>query len=101
MVGDLDLQAAARAVTGVLASHPDARDVQISSLSISFHGAELLTDTNCELNMGRRYGLIGANGCGTYLCVSPSDWLIRLNTVVCIMCSILDNKIGVFNSCFS
>ncbi|KAF6029887.1 ABCF2 [Bugula neritina] len=64
MVGDLDLQAAARAVTGVLASHPDARDVQISSLSISFHGAELLTDTNCELNMGRRYGLIGANGCG-------------------------------------
>ena len=64
MVGDLDLKAEARAVTGVLASHPDARDVQITSLSITFHGAELLTDTTCELNNGRRYGLIGTNGCG-------------------------------------
>ena len=64
MMGDLDMKAEARAVTGVLASHPDARDVQINSLSITFHGAELLTDTNCELNNGRRYGLIGTNGCG-------------------------------------
>lgn len=64
MMGDLDLKAEARAVTGVLASHPDARDIQIESLSITFHGAELLTDTACELNNGRRYGLIGTNGCG-------------------------------------
>lgn len=64
MVDDLDLQSQARAVTGVLTSHPDARDVQLSSLSITFHGAELLVDSKCELNNGRRYGLIGTNGCG-------------------------------------
>jgi len=53
-----------RAVTGVLASHPDSRDIQLIQLSITFHGAELLTDTKLDLNNGRRYGLIGLNGCG-------------------------------------
>ncbi|KAJ0022809.1 hypothetical protein NQD34_014943 [Periophthalmus magnuspinnatus] len=57
----------ARAVTGVLASHPNSTDVHISSLSLTFHGMELLSDTSLELNSGRRYGLIGLNGTGTYL----------------------------------
>nr|CAH8825822.1 unnamed protein product [Trichobilharzia regenti]CAH8825825.1 unnamed protein product [Trichobilharzia regenti] len=56
--------AAHRSVTGVLASHPEARDVQFSNLSVSFHGKVLLADTRLELNNGRRYGLIGPNGCG-------------------------------------
>ena len=43
-----------RSVTGVLASHPEARDVQFSNLSITFHGKDLLTDTRLELNNGRR-----------------------------------------------
>ncbi len=55
-----------RAVTGVLASHPDSRDIQLIQLSITFHGAELLTDTKLDLNNGRRYGLIGLNGCGKH-----------------------------------
>lgn len=55
----------ARAVTGVLASHPNSTDVHISSLSLTFHGQELLADTSLELNSGRRYGLIGLNGTGT------------------------------------
>lgn len=55
----------ARAVTGVLASHPNSTDVHISSLSLTFHGQELLSDTCLELNSGRRYGLIGLNGTGT------------------------------------
>lgn len=61
-----DLYAAAqfRAVTGVLGSHYESRDIQIINLSITFHGVELLTDTKLELNNGRRYGLIGLNGCG-------------------------------------
>lgn len=54
----------ARAVTGVLASHPNSTDVHISSLSLTFHGQELLSDTCLELNSGRRYGLIGLNGTG-------------------------------------
>ncbi|RAM39370.1 hypothetical protein DOZ52_29650, partial [Enterobacter hormaechei] len=40
----------ARAVTGVLASHPNSTDVHISSLSLTFHGQELLSDTSLELN---------------------------------------------------
>ena len=55
-----------RAVTGTLSSHPDSRDVHIDSLSITFHGVELLVDTRLELNNGRRYGLIGLNGCGEW-----------------------------------
>ncbi|GFR58651.1 ATP-binding cassette sub-family F member 2 [Elysia marginata] len=61
---ELTLAAKHRSVTGVLASHPDSRDVHIHNLSILFHGAELLTETTLELNVGRRYGLIGLNGCG-------------------------------------
>jgi ATP-binding cassette subfamily F protein 2 len=52
--------------TGVLASHPESRDVHVENFSITFHGVELLTDTRLELNCGRRYGLLGLNGCGNY-----------------------------------
>ena len=58
-LGDLNLEAQHRSVTGVLASHPDSRDVHINGLTLTFHGAELLTETSLELNCGRRYGLIG------------------------------------------
>nr|WMI51949.1 ABC [Dermanyssus gallinae] len=61
---DMRLNAAARAVTGVLSIHPRSRDVKIENLSITFHGWEVLQDTKLELNCGRRYGLIGLNGCG-------------------------------------
>ncbi|KAK2860679.1 hypothetical protein Q7C36_004845 [Tachysurus vachellii] len=60
----------ARAVTGVLASHLNSTDVHISSLSLTFHGQELLSDTSLELNSGRRYGLIGLNGTGKSMLLS-------------------------------
>lgn len=60
----LDIADKHRSVTGVLVSHPDSRDVHINNLAITFHGAVLLQDTKLELNVGRRYGLIGLNGCG-------------------------------------
>lgn len=60
---DLALAAEHRSVTGVL-QNAQSRDVHINDLSILFHGAELLTDSKLELNVGRRYGLIGLNGCG-------------------------------------
>lgn len=68
---DLELNAQARSCTGVLGIHPRSRDIKIDNFSVAFHGAEILTDTKCELNCGRRYGLIGANGCGksTFLAV--------------------------------
>ncbi|KAK7109852.1 ATP-binding cassette sub-family F member 2-like isoform X2 [Littorina saxatilis] len=63
-MGEMELAASHRSVTGVLASHRDSRDVHIHNLSILFHGAELLMDSKLELNVGKRYGLIGLNGCG-------------------------------------
>ena len=51
-------------VSGVLSSHPESRDLHLSTISLRYHGAELLTDADCELNSGRRYGLLGENGCG-------------------------------------
>lgn len=67
----------ARAVTGVLASHPNSTDVHISSLSLTFHGQELLADTSLELNSGRRYGLIGLNGTG--------KWSVSAYVITCQM----------------
>jgi len=61
---EAQLAADARACTGTLAVHPMSRDIKIASLSITFHGVELLVDTKLELSVGQRYGLIGANGSG-------------------------------------
>ncbi|XP_022085059.1 ATP-binding cassette sub-family F member 2-like [Acanthaster planci] len=60
----LDLASDARACTGVLSSHPSSRDLKIDNYSLTFHGVELFQDTRVELTCGRRYGLIGLNGCG-------------------------------------
>lgn len=70
----------ARAVTGVLASHPNSTDVHISSLSLTFHGQELLADTSLELNSGRRYGLIGLNGTGRRSYFFPYKCLTTLKS---------------------
>ena len=53
-----------RVTTGVLASLAASRDIKITSVSLVFHGKVLITDTTLELNFGRRYGLLGENGCG-------------------------------------
>jgi len=62
----LEEQASAvkRTVTGVLASRPAARDIKIIGFSMSMNGRELIQDCNIELTIGRRYGLLGQNGCG-------------------------------------
>lgn len=53
-----------RSCTGVLASHPNGRDIHIHQFSLTFYGQELFVDADLELNYGRRYGLIGLNGSG-------------------------------------
>jgi len=57
-------EASARVCTGVLTTHPNGSDVKIESFSMSLFGKELVSNTTLSLNVGRRYGLIGANGCG-------------------------------------
>ncbi|GMR42215.1 hypothetical protein PMAYCL1PPCAC_12410 [Pristionchus mayeri] len=56
--------AQARSVAGSLGSNPRSMDVKVESLTVTFHGREIVVDTTLEMNMGRRYGLIGLNGSG-------------------------------------
>lgn len=53
-----------RTSTGTLSSKPIERDVKITAFSLSYHGKVLISETDLELNYGRRYGLIGSNGSG-------------------------------------
>ena len=49
-----------RTCTGILTSHPQSRDIQFENFSLLFHGHELITDTNLELNYGRSVRHAGA-----------------------------------------
>ena len=53
-----------RTVTGVLSSRPTSRDIKIDGFSMGVNGSELIQDCTIELTIGRRYGLLGQNGCG-------------------------------------
>ena len=44
--------------------HANDRDIAVSNITVTFHGAPLLEDTELSLNYGNRYGFIGRNGCG-------------------------------------
>ncbi|RPA79289.1 hypothetical protein BJ508DRAFT_211226 [Ascobolus immersus RN42] len=61
-----------RVTTGVLSSLGTSKDVKITSASLVFHGKVLIQDSTIELTYGRRYGLLGENGCG------KSTWLKAL-----------------------
>lgn len=56
--------AAVRAVTGVLSSKAEERDLKFINVSLMVGGNHLVTDCDLNLNQGCRYGLIGANGSG-------------------------------------
>lgn len=68
--------ARARAVAGVLTSQKRSINVKIEQLTITFHGREILTDTTLEINLGRRYGLIGLNGSGRIFHIIKNKLLI-------------------------
>mmetsp|Transcript_21797 Transcript_21797/g.21960 ORF Transcript_21797/g.21960 Transcript_21797/m.21960 type:complete len:927 (+) Transcript_21797:62-2842(+) len=44
--------------------HRNVRDINVSNLSVLFHGAPIVEEAELSLNYGNRYGLIGRNGCG-------------------------------------
>jgi len=52
------------AISGILTSKPDSKDVEISHFSVSIYGSELIQDATLTLTYGHRYGLIGQNGSG-------------------------------------
>ena len=51
--GIADMHISNRTCTGVLCSHPLSRDIRIESLSVTFHGHDLIVDSELELNYGR------------------------------------------------
>jgi len=59
-----DLEHEYRSATGVLYSQDSALDVKIGGFTLTAFGRELIKDTMIEFTIGRRYGLIGANGSG-------------------------------------
>ncbi|KAI0226284.1 ABC transporter ATP-binding protein arb1 [Massospora cicadina] len=77
-----------RSATGVLTSQESSRDIKIESFSLSFHGRLLITNATIELNFGRRYGLVGANGSGksTFLqCLANRDVPIPEHTDIYLL----------------
>ena len=44
--------------------HPNARDVHVTGLTLILAGRVLLNESDLSLSWGRRYGLVGFNGCG-------------------------------------
>lgn len=46
------------------ALHANARDINVSGVTVTFHGKPLIEDTDLVINYGNRYGFIGPNGSG-------------------------------------
>lgn len=104
-VDQLDMNKASinvdRTATGVYTSQERSRDIKIESYSLNYHGRVLIDNATIELNFGRRYGLLGANGSGKstflqsladrdieippHIDVSTLDWMhCKKRGVICI-----------------
>lgn len=46
------------------ALHANTRDINVSGVTVTFHGKPLIEDTQVVINYGNRYGFIGPNGSG-------------------------------------
>jgi len=44
--------------------HANARNINVSGVTVTFHGKPLIEETNLVINYGNRYGFIGPNGSG-------------------------------------
>ncbi len=60
-----------RTASGVLTSQRDSRDIKIEEFSLNFYSQVLIQDSSIELNFGRRYAILGPNGCGTASSLAP------------------------------
>lgn len=46
------------------ALHANTRDINVSGVTVTFHGKSLIEETEVVINYGNRYGFIGPNGSG-------------------------------------
>ena len=56
--------------------HANTRDINVSGVTVNFHGKPLIEETEVIINYGNRYGFIGPNGSGK----------VRICDSVCIAC---------------
>ncbi len=52
-VKEVSVSDTGRSCTGVLASHPQSRDIHVASFTLLYFGHDLLVDADLELNYGR------------------------------------------------
>ncbi|KAL3939691.1 MAG: hypothetical protein SGBAC_005636, partial [Bacillariaceae sp.] len=45
-------------------THANTRDINVSGVTVTFHGKPLIEETQIVINYGNRYGFIGPNGSG-------------------------------------
>jgi len=64
LLANITITSAAASADAASGSNARSRDIRVENLSVLFHGRELVKETTLVLNYGRRYGLIGVNGCG-------------------------------------
>lgn len=58
--------------------HANTRDINVSGVSVAFHGKLLVEETDLVINYGNRYGFIGPNGSGkvsTHYCALNTSYL--------------------------
>ena len=56
------------------ALHANARDINVSGVTVTFHGKPLIEETDIIINYGNRYGFIGPNGSGKSTVVRSFKW---------------------------
>ncbi|KAL7564474.1 hypothetical protein ACA910_001568 [Epithemia clementina (nom. ined.)] len=61
-LSDMNIAVTYEAKKGKL--HANTRDINVSGVTVTFHGKPLIEDTELIINYGNRYGFIGPNGSG-------------------------------------
>jgi ATP-binding cassette, subfamily F, member 2 len=44
--------------------HRNVRDINVTNLTVTYHGTPIVEEAELTLNFGNRYGYLGRNGCG-------------------------------------
>lgn len=73
--------------------HANTRDINVSGVTVNFHGKPLIEETEVIINYGNRYGFIGPNGSGKVRICDGVIYLIfgvfarfPLSTILIIFC---------------
>lgn len=59
-LSDMNINVTYEAKKGKL--HANTRDINVSGVTVTFHGKPLIEETDLVINYGNRYGFIGPNG---------------------------------------